>query len=221
MSDPITIEVWSDIACPWCYVGKRRLEQAIEAFTATPGRPGVAVRYRSFELAPDVPVDFAGGAVEFLTQRKGLPREQVEAMLTHVTAAAAGEGLAFDFGSVRQTRTVLAHQLLHHAAEEGLQEPMVERLMRAHFVEGRHVGRAEDLADLAAEVGLDRAEALRRLDAGTHAADVEADLRQATLYGITAVPFHVVDGRYGISGAQRPGTFVEVLERALEDRVRA
>lgn len=221
MSDPITIEIWSDIACPWCYIGKRRLEQAIEAFTATPGRPDVVVRYRSFELAPDVPVDFEGGAVEFLTQRKGLSREQVEAMLTQVTTVAAGEGLAFDFGAVRQTRTVLAHQLLHHAAGEGLQEPMVERLMRAHFVEGRHVGRAEDLADLAAEVGGDRDEVLRRLDAGTHREDVEGDLELARRYRITAVPFHVIDGRYGVSGAQRPGTFLEVLERALEDRVTA
>jgi predicted DsbA family dithiol-disulfide isomerase len=218
MSDPITIEIWSDIACPWCYIGKRRLETAIEAFAATPGRPGVAVRYRSFELAPDVPVDFDGGAVEFLTARKGLPRDQVERMLAQVTAMAAQEGLAFDFAAVQQTRTVLAHQLLHHAAAEGLQEPMTERLMRVHFVEGRHVGRADELADLAAEVGLDRDEALRRLEAGTHAADVEADLSLAARYGIAAVPFHVIDGRYGVSGAQRPEAFVAALEQAREDR---
>jgi predicted DsbA family dithiol-disulfide isomerase len=221
MSEPITIEIWSDIACPWCYIGKRRLERAIEAFTATPGRPDVAVRYRSFELAPDVPVDFEGGAVEFLTERKGLPRDRVEAMLAQVTDTAAQEGLAFDFPAVKQTRTVRAHELLHHAAAEGLQRPMVERLMRAHFVEGRHVGHAADLADLAAEVGLDRDEVLRRLDEGTHREDVRGDLALAARHGINSVPFHVVDGRYGVAGAQRAETFVEVLERALEDRVTA
>ncbi|MFP5451212.1 MAG: DsbA family protein [Thermoleophilia bacterium] len=221
MSDPITIDIWSDIACPWCYIGKRRLQTALDAFAARAGRPEVAVRFHSFELAPDVPVDFDGGPVEFLTARKGMSREQVEGMLAHVTALAAGEGLDFDFGAVKQTRTVLAHQLLHHAAAEGLQEPMKERLMRAHFVEGRHVGHAEDLADLAAEVGLDRDEVLRRLEAGTHAADVEADLRQAAQYGIGAVPFYVIDGRYGISGAQLPGTFLDALEQAAEDRVTA
>lgn len=221
MSDPITVEIWSDVACPWCYIGKRRFEAALAAFSGVAGRPPVAVRFRSFELAPDVPVDFEGGAVEFLTARKGMPRDQVERMLEQVTEVAAQEGLAFDFGAVKQTRTLSAHQVLHHAAGEGLQEPMKERLLRAHFVEGRHVGRAGDLADLAAEVGLDRDEVLRRLEAGTHAADVDADLRQAAQYGITAVPFFVIDGRYGISGAQRPGTFVEALERALEDRLPA
>jgi predicted DsbA family dithiol-disulfide isomerase len=219
MSDPITVEIWSDVACPWCYIGKRRFEAALAAFAAEPGRPPVTVRFRSFELAPDVPVDFEGGAVEFLTARKGMPRDQVERMLAQVTEVAAQEGLAFDFASVKQARTILAHQLLHHAAEVGLQEPMKERLLRAHFVEGRHVGHAEDLADLAQEVGLDRDEALRRLEAGTHAADVQADLRQAAQYGINAVPFFVIDGRYGISGAQRPDTFMSALEQALEDRV--
>jgi len=218
VSEPIKIDVWSDIACPWCYIGKRKLEAGIEAFAAEPDRPAVEVEYHSYELAPDTPVDFEGGAADFLSAHKGMPLDQVNQMLAHVTGVAAEVGLDYDFDALRQTRTIAAHQLLHYAKAHGRQLEMKERLLRAYFVEGRHVGRLPELADLAADVGLDRDDALRSLEQDEYLADVQADLRQAGEYGITGVPFFVFDGKYGVSGAQAPETFHRVLQRVVDER---
>ncbi len=218
MSQPITIDVWSDIACPWCYIGKRRLERALADFGADPAAPEVRVVYHSFELSPDTPVDFEGTEVDFLASHKGLPTDQVEAMLAQMTELAATEGLTYDFGSVQHTNTLLAHELLHHAKAQGLQAEAKERLLRAYFTEGRHLGRAEDLADLAAEIGLDRSETLTALTDHRHRADVQADLDQARAYGIGGVPFYVVDGQYAVSGAQTPDVFRSALRQAVGER---
>lgn len=221
MSDPIKIDIWSDIACPWCYIGKRRLEAGLAEFQAEGDRPEVEIEYHSFELSPDTPVDFEGDTAEYLASRKGIPAEQARQMLAHVTGVAAEVGLEYDFDKVRHTKTLAAHRLLHHAKAHGLQEQMKERLLRAYFVEGRHVGRDEELADLAAEVGLDRAEALEALSSGAHADEVQADIRQAAEYGISGVPFFVFDGKYGVSGAQASDTFTQVLRRVADERVPA
>jgi predicted DsbA family dithiol-disulfide isomerase len=206
MSDVIKVEVWSDIACPWCYIGKRKFEAGAEGFD-------VEVEYHSFELSPDTPVDFAGSEIDFLVAHKGMAAEQVRPMLEQVTAIAAEVGLDYDFGALQHTNTVKAHQLLHFAKAQGKQIEMKERLLRAYFVEGRHVGRAEDLADLAAEVGLDRDAALSALEADEYLAAVHADQEQAMRYGIRGVPFFVIDGKYGVSGAQAPETFAQALKQ--------
>ncbi len=218
MSEPIKIDVWSDIACPWCYIGKRKLEAGIAAFESEPDRPPVEVEYHSFELSPDTPVDFEGSAADFLSAHKRMPLDQVTQMLAHVTGVAAEVGLDYDFDSLHQTRTIAAHQLLHYAKAHGRQLDMKERLLRAYFVEGRHVGRLPELADLAAEIGLDRDDALRSLEQDEYLADVQADLRQAGEYGISGVPFFVFDGKYGVSGAQAPETFHQVLQRVTDER---
>lgn len=211
----VDVQIWSDVACPWCYVGKRRFERAVERFRAEGG--DVAVTYRSFELSPDTPVDFEGDEVDFLARHKGMGREQVVAMLEQMTALAADEGLAYDFGALRHTNTVLAHRLLHLAREHGVQEAMKERLLSAYFVEGRHVGRVEDLADLAAEVGLDRGLVVTALTGDAYLDDVRADQRRAAELGIRGVPFFVLDGRLGVSGAQSPETFLAALQRAAAE----
>lgn len=218
MPEPIRIDVWSDIACPWCYIGKRRLEAALRRFESDPDHPPVEVRFRSFELAPETPADFPGTETDFLVRHKGLDTEQVRAMLVRVTAIARGDGLDLRFESVRHTNTSAAHQLLHHALERGLQRAMKERLQAAYFVEGKHLGRQEVLADLAVDVGLDRDEALRALQAGEHLAAVKADQREATVRGIRGVPFFLFDGRYAVSGAQEPEVFEGVLAQVLADR---
>ena len=138
---PVKVDIWSDIACPWCFVGKRRFEQAVAAFSAGGGQ--VEVEYHSFELAPDTPVDFAGTEVDFLVRHKHMPAEQVTTMLDQMTQMAAGEGLAYDFDALQHTNTVLAHQLLHLAKKHGRQLDMKERLLSAYFQEGRHVGRID------------------------------------------------------------------------------
>jgi predicted DsbA family dithiol-disulfide isomerase len=209
---PIKVDVWSDIACPWCYIGKRKFEDAAARFDGE-----VEVVYHSFELSPDTPVDFEGDEVDFLAKHKGMPADQVRGMLDHVAGVAAEVGLEYDFGSLHHTNTVKAHQLLHFAKARGLQLEMTERLLAAYFVEGRHVGRVGDLGDLAAEVGLDRAEVVEALEADRHLADVRADQQQAQSFGITGVPFFVLEGKYGISGAQAPEAFLGALQQVQSE----
>ncbi len=215
MTTPVKVDIWSDIACPWCFIGKRRFETAAAEFASTGGE--IEVEYHSFELAPDTPVDFAGSEVDFLVSHKGMPAAQVEQMLTQMTQLATSEGLSYDFDALQHTNTVKAHELLHFAKAKGRQLEMSERLFAAYFEQGRHVGRVEDLADLAAEIGLDRDEALASLTSEEFLPAVRADKEQATAYGISGVPFFVVDGRFGVSGAQEPSTFVEVLQKAAAE----
>ena len=212
-ASPIKVDIWSDVQCPWCYIGKRKFEAGAAAYGGA-----VEVEYHSFELAPDTPVDFDGSPVDYLSQRKGMPVEQVTRMLTNVTGIAASVGLDFDYDHVHQTNTVKAHELIHFAKAKGRQLDMKERLLKAYFVDGRHVGRIEDLADLAAEIGLDRDEVVRVLTDETYLAEVKADVAQAAAYGIQGVPFFVIDGTYGVSGAQDATTFANVLERARTER---
>jgi predicted DsbA family dithiol-disulfide isomerase len=222
VSEPLKIDVWSDIACPWCYIGKRRLQAGIAAYAAAdPARPPVEVEYHSFQLTPDTPADFEGGVVDFLVRQKRLSEAQVRSMLDRVTGIAAGEGLEYDFGAVRHTNTVKAHQLLHYAKANGRQAEAKERILSAYFTEGRHVGRDDDLADLAAEIGLDRDDVLRSLAEQEYLPAVRADERLAAEYGIQAVPFFVIDGRYGISGAQPADAFAQALATVADERASA
>ena len=209
MTTPLKIDIWSDVQCPWCYIGKRKFERGVELF----GQP-VEIEYHSFELAPDTPVDYEGSTLDYLAERKGLSPEHVTQMLDNVTTIAAEVGLDYDFGSVHQTNTRKAHELLHIAKAHGRQVEMKERLLKAYFVNGEHVGKLETLADLAAEVGLDRDAVLQSLTAGEYAIAVEADLAQAEAFGISGVPFYVIDGRFGISGAQSPETFAAAHQQA-------
>ncbi|WP_125775524.1 DsbA family oxidoreductase [Antribacter gilvus] len=222
MSETLKVDIWSDVACPWCYIGKRRFESALARIAERDGSAlDVTVEYHSFELSPDTPVDFEGTVTEFLAGHKGIPLAQARQMQEHVAALAAAEGLDFRADDVRHTKTLRAHELLHLAKAHGVQYEMKERLLLAYFTEGRHVGHVEDLADLAAEVGLDRAETVAALTDGRYADDVAADIAQARTLGINGVPFFVLDGKYGVSGAQDPDVFVQVLDQVLADRVSA
>lgn len=213
MSEPLTVEIWSDVQCPWCYIGKRRFETAL----ADSGER-VAITYRSFELAPDTPVDYDGTPADYLSERKGISRAQAAEMMAHVTGLAAQEGLAYDFDHVHQTNTVLAHELLHLARERGLQAELKERLLAAYFEQGRHVGRVEELVALGTDVGLDPEEIRAALADHRYLPAVKADTAQAAAYGIRGVPFYVFDGALGVSGAQSPETFVAALAQAREAR---
>ena len=218
MSEPIKIDIWSDIACPWCYIGKRKLEAGLARFAEDPANPPVEIEYHSFELSPDTPVDFDGTEIDFLVQHKHLSEAQVRPMLDRVTGIAKEVGLHYDFDALQHTNTVKAHQLLHYAKAHGRQLEMKERLLRAYFVEGRHVGRVEDLADLAAEIGLDRDDVVRSLDGDEYLEAVRADGQQARAYGISGVPFFVIDQQLGVSGAQAPEVFAEALAQVAAER---
>lgn len=213
MSGPISVDVWSDIACPWCFIGKRRFEKGAAQFGGE-----VAVEYHSFELAPDTPVDFEGSEVDFLAGYKRIPRAQAQQMIDQVTALAAGEGLDYDYGSLKHTKTLKAHQVLHLAKAQGRQLEAVERFFQAYFEQGRHLGRDDELVALAVEAGLDADKVRAVLDEGAYAEAVQADIAQARAYGIRGVPFYVIDRKYGVSGAQQPDTFAAALRQAAADR---
>ncbi|WP_294978169.1 DsbA family protein [uncultured Microbacterium sp.] len=218
MTDKITIDVWSDIACPWCYIGKRNLEAGLAQTAADTDAPQVDVTFHSFELSPDTPVDFEGDEVDFLAGHKGMPRERVREMLDQVTGVAAGSGLQYRFDLLQHTNTVKAHELLHFAKAQGRQYEMAERLMSAYFTEGKHVGRVDDLVDLAVEVGLDASDVRHALESGRHLADVRADQAQAQAYGIQGVPFFVIDGKYGVSGAQPADAFAQITRQVWAEK---
>lgn len=215
MSSPVKVDIWSDIACPWCFVGKRRFERAVTAFTQDGGE--VEIEYHSYELSPQTPAEFSGRSEEFLAQHLRVPVEQARQMNAQMTQLAAAEGLSYDFEVLQHTNTVLAHQLLHLAKARGRQLDMKEKLLTAYFEQGRHVGRIEDLTDLAAEIGLDRDEVVQALTDQTYAADVEADRDQAVEYGIGGVPFYVLDGRFAVSGAQESSVFEDALRKAAAE----
>ncbi|MGV8883125.1 MAG: DsbA family oxidoreductase [Rhodoglobus sp.] len=213
MSNPIKVDIWSDVQCPWCYIGKRKFEAGAAQFGGD-----VEVEYHSYELSPDTPVDYEGTTADYLSERKGLPMPQVHEMIERVTSIAASVGLDYDFEHVHQTNTVKAHELLHFAKSKGRQLEMKEALLKAYFVDGGHVGRISDLADLAASIGFDRDEVVRALESNEFLADVKADVARAGEYGIQGVPFFVIDGKYGVSGAQEAATFANVLEQVRSER---
>ncbi|KEP75909.1 DSBA oxidoreductase [Microbacterium sp. SUBG005] len=218
MTDAIKIDVWSDIACPWCYIGKRNLENGLAATAADDDAPVVEIEYHSFELSPDTPEDFHGGEVDYLSQHKGISPEQAREMLDRVTGVAADAGLAYRFDILQHTNTVKAHELLHFAKENGKQLELAELLMSAYFLEGKHVGRDEDLVQLATEAGLDEDAAREALNSQRYRAAVRADQEQARQFGITGVPFFVIDGKYGVSGAQPVEAFTQIARQVWGER---
>ncbi len=212
---PLKVEIWSDIACPWCYVGKRRFEAALAGFEH---RDQVEVSWRSFELDPGAPREREGDRIEHLARKYGTSREQAERMLEQMTAVAAGEGLDFRFDIARSGNTFDAHRLTHLAAAHGRQDAMKERLFRAYLSEGEVIGDPAVLERLGLEVGLPEHE-LRELLAGDrYAAEVREDEQLAASLAITAVPFFVVDRAIAASGAQPPELLRELLDRAWDQR---
>ena len=212
INSPIKVDVWSDIACPWCFIGKRKFEAGAEQFGGE-----VEVEYHSFELSPDTPVDFDGSEQDYLVTR-GFPADRIDGMLDRVTGIAESVGLHYDYDALQHTNTVLAHQLIHYAKARGRQLEMKERLLAAYFEQGRHVGRVDDLADLAVELGFDRDDVVRSLSANEYLDAVRADQDLAIEYGIQGVPFFVIDGKYGVSGAQDASIFANVLTQVRDEK---
>jgi predicted DsbA family dithiol-disulfide isomerase len=205
------VEIWSDIVCPWCYLGKRNFEQALEQFGH---RDKVDVVYRSFELDPAAPADATTPTVELLATKYRMTPEQAQAAQQQMEQRAAQAGLTFRMGDLRSGNTRNAHRLLQLARERDRQPELVERLHRAYFTEQDSVFDRAALARLAAEAGLDPVEVEAVLDSDQYGADVTADEQTATALGATGVPFFVIDRRYGISGAQPPEVIGQALSQA-------
>jgi predicted DsbA family dithiol-disulfide isomerase len=210
------VEIWSDVVCPWCYVGKRRFESALARFGA---RDDVDVVWRSFELDPDAPQQRELPSAEHLAQKYGMTIEQAEAANQRLTDLAAAEGLEYHLDRTAGGNSFDAHRLLHLAAASGRQDALKERLLRAYFTEGAAIGRPDVLELIAVDAGLDPVEVADVL-AGEHFADeVRADEQRARALGINGVPFFAIDGRYGISGAQSSDLILSALEQAWSERV--
>lgn len=208
------VEVFSDVVCPFCYIGKRRLEEALSSF---PHADDVQVTYRSFQLDPTTPQQVDEPHTEALARKYGVSVEQARAMDQRVSDMAATVGLDFHLEDAHPANTFDAHRLLHLAAQEGRQEALKERLLRAYFTDGARIGDHAELAALAVEAGLDP-ERVREVLAGNEFGDqVRADIELARAFGATGVPFFVFDRKYGVSGAQETAVFTDVLDRAWAD----
>jgi predicted DsbA family dithiol-disulfide isomerase len=205
------VEIWSDIACPWCYVGKRRFEAALASFAH---HDSVRVTWRSFELDPAAPRERAEDSAAHLAEKYGRTREEAMAMHENMTRVAAGDGLDFRFDRLRLGNTFDGHRLLHLAHEHDAQDAMKERLMRAYLTEGELIADVDVLIRLAAEAGLSEDETRAMLESDRFADAVREDERTAAALGITAVPFFVVNREIAVSGAQPPEVMLALLERA-------
>jgi len=214
VSQSMEVEIWSDIVCPWCYIGKRRFEAALAGFAH---RDEVKVTWRSFELDPNTPQVVETDLATRLAAKYGMSREQAVANQERLTGLAAEEGLAFKFEDARAGNTFDGHRLIHLAAEKGLQDAAKERLMKAYFEEGVRPSDAASLVCLLTEVGVpaDESEAVLATDA--HADAVRADEALAEQFGISGVPFFVLDRRYGLSGAQPSDVILAALEQAWRE----
>jgi predicted DsbA family dithiol-disulfide isomerase len=207
------VEIWSDVVCPWCYIGKRNFEAALAAFEH---RDQVDVVWRSYELQPSAPAEREGDYATRLARKYGVGQGEARAMLARMTSAAAAVGLDFAFDRMRPGNTFDAHRLIHLGAARGIQDAVKERLLRATFTEGEPIGTRDALLRLAIDAGLDEAEARVVLDGDAYAAEVRADEQDAAELDITAVPFFVIDRKFGIPGAQAPDTMLAALRRAWE-----
>lgn len=209
------IEVWSDVVCPWCYIGKRRLEKALETFPHE-----VEVVWRSYQLDPGAPVEPAESVAESLGRKYGGGVEAGRAMIDRVEAVAAEEGMLWRYHDSQRASTVDAHRLLHLALAEGgprLQGALKEALLAAYFVRAQNPADHDVLRKLAADAGLDAGRVDAVLGGTEYADEVWADVEQAQAYGATGVPFFVVDRTYGVSGAQPAEVFGQLLERAWSE----
>ncbi len=215
----LTVDVWSDIACPWCYVGKRHLEQALAGFAeqspvhgSPVDRRPVDVVWHAFELNPSAPRESNEGAyAERLAKKYGSSTAEAEKRIARLVEVAQADGLTLDFERIRPGNTFDAHRVLHHAREVGLQDAVKERFLRGYLSEGEAIGNPETVLRLAVDAGLDADRVSAILSSDAHARDVRADEAEAQRLGIHGVPFFVVGGRYGLSGAQP----VELIAQAL------
>jgi predicted DsbA family dithiol-disulfide isomerase len=209
------IEIWSDVVCPFCYIGKRRFENALAGFAH---KDEVEVTWKSFELNPDAKPTPGKDIHDYLATNKGQTREWAKEMAGHVTQMAAELGLKYDMDRVVVANTFDAHRLIHFAAQHGLQEKAEERLFAAYFTEGKNIGDHETLAKLGAEIGLKENEVRDMLLSDSFENDVRRDEEEAMKVGVRGVPFFVFDRKFAVSGAQASETFLQVLERAWKER---
>ena len=208
------VEIWSDVVCPFCYVGKRKFEKALGEFAH---RGDVQIEWKSFQLTPDF-APIPGESIHAsLAKKKGVSEAEGRRMGDQMTLIAKEVGLDYDFDKTIPANTFLAHQLIHFGAHHGQQGAMKERLFAAYYLEGQDINTVDNLVKLAAEIGLDAAEARQALEAGTYANEVRRDEYEAQQIGVRGVPFFVFEDKYAVSGAQPSEVFAEVLDKVWDE----
>ena len=206
------IEIWSDIYCPFCYIGEQHLKAALEKF---PQAHHIQVVYKSFQLDPSLEKGQAKETASYVAEKYGIRVDQARLNYQGIEAAGKAVGLEMDFEAAIITNTLDSHRLIHWAAEKGYMQEMVDRLFKAHFEEGLHLGEYQVLADLAGQIGLDEEEALEVLESGAYADQVAADEAEGQALGVTSVPFFVFNRELAITGAQPTAVFEEAIETAF------
>ncbi len=210
----MNIEIWSDIACPFCYIGKRHFEKAVEQLGI---ENEIELTWRSFQLDPTAPQSTDKTQAELLSEKYGKSMEWVAEMNNNVKNMAENAGLNYNMEAIVPTNSFKAHKLLHLAKEEGKQNEMKEALLAAYFIDGKDTGNTDTLLELAETMGLDTQRAQEVLNSEEFDADIRADILQAQNFGISGVPFFVINRKYGISGAQPVEHFVETFKKIREE----
>ena len=208
------IEIWSDIACPFCYIGKRKLEKAIQKL---PDSSSIQIEWKSFQLNPTLQTDPNQNTLTYLAETKGWTMEQTLQMTAQVSAMGKEEGLNFNFEKTAVANTKRSHRLLHLAKAFNCQNELKEQLFKVYFEEGKNIDDLETLLHCAEQVGIPLAEAKRVLDTHEFDEEIDQDVYESRLIGVQGVPFFVFDRKYGISGAQPDEVFDQTLQQALQE----
>ncbi|WP_421876373.1 DsbA family oxidoreductase [Marinoscillum sp.] len=208
------IEIWSDIVCPFCFIGKRRFEQALEVFDH---QDELEIEWKSFQLNPNTVTNTEISVYDNLATHKGIPVEHARQMSDQVTEMAREVGLAYDFDRAVVANTFKAHQMLHFAKQHGLQNETKERLLKAYFTEGKNIDDTQTLMNLGEELGLNSNELKKSLESDQYAEAVRYDIYEAQQLRIQGVPFFVFNRKYGVSGAQHVDAFVQTLEKSYSE----
>ena len=211
------IEIWSDVVCPWCYIGKRRLESALEEFEH---RNEISIEWKSYQLDPEMETDTSLSIYDYLSKRKGIPYNQALAMGQNVSEVALEVGLNYNLDKTIPVNTLQSHEVLHFAIDYNLQTETKERLLKAYFIEGKNLDDRSILINLAQEVGLDTKKLLEALENGTYTSAVQEDIKLGREFGLSGVPFFVFNRKYGISGAQTKEAFLKTFNEAYNDWVK-
>ena len=208
------IEIWSDIMCPFCYIGKRRFDEALAVFA---NKKDIEVEWKSFLLSPELKTDPEKNIHQFLAEHKNISLEEAKGMNDYVTNMAAQAGLIYDFDRAIPANSFNAHRFLHFAKKHNRQSEAEEMMFKAYFTEGKNIDDAQTLVLMAIELGLDANELAQDMNSGTYTDDVIADVNEAQQFGVRGVPFFVFNRRYAVSGAQGSDVFLDTLEKSFAE----
>lgn len=208
------IEIWSDVMCPFCYIGKRKFETALEQFT---DKNNVEIEWKSFQLMPDLKTQVGRNLNEFMAEEKGMSIEKAKSLNAHAVQMAKEIGLNFDFDNIIPANTFKAHRFTHFAKANGKQNEAEETLFHSYFIDGKNIDDFSTLIELGKKIGLDTNELKTALGNCSYADEVRADIYEAQQIGIRGVPFFVFNRKYAVSGAQAPQTFLQTLQKSFAE----